>query len=133
MKRVRRAMVTATTALAVMAAPVAASAAPEGAERAGLQRRLDDVVTAGAVGALAEVRDARGVWRGTSGVAVLGTARTVPVNGRFRAGSITKTFVATVALQLVGEGRLRLDDAVARWLPWRTRRGRTPHWTDAVR
>ena len=30
----------------------------------------------------------------------------------FRAGSVTKTFVATVVLQLVAEGRLRLDDPV---------------------
>ena len=43
--------------------------------------------------------------------------RPVPVHGRFRVGSITKTFVATVVLQLVGEGRLRLDDPVERWLP----------------
>ena len=121
MKRVHRALVTATTALAVIAAPAAApaatAAAPEHADRAGLQRRLDDVVAAGAVGALAEVRDEHGVWRGTSGVAELGTTRAVPVDGRFRAGSITKTFVATVVLQLVGEGRLRLDDTVEAWLP----------------
>lgn len=37
--------------------------------------------------------------------------------GRFRAGSITKSFVAAVVLQLVGEGRLRLGDSVERWLP----------------
>ncbi|MFJ2623571.1 serine hydrolase domain-containing protein [Streptomyces sp. NPDC087532] len=36
---------------------------------------------------------------------------------RFRAGSITKTFVATVVLQLVREGRLRLSDPVERLLP----------------
>jgi hypothetical protein len=36
----------------------------------------------------------------------------------YRAGSVTKTFVATITLQLVGEGRLRLEDRVARWLPW---------------
>lgn len=114
MKRVHRALVTATTALAVIAAPAAAT---EEADRAGLQGRLDDVVAAGAVGALAEVRDEHGVWRGTSGIAELGTTRAVPVHGRFRVGSITKTFVATVALQLVGEGRLRLDDTVEAWLP----------------
>ena len=32
-------------------------------------------------------------------------------------GSITKTFVSVVVLQLVGEGRLRLDDSVEQWLP----------------
>ncbi|WP_329306464.1 beta-lactamase family protein [Streptomyces sp. NBC_01260] len=36
---------------------------------------------------------------------------------RFRAGSITKTFVATVVLQLAHEGRLRLSDPVERFLP----------------
>jgi D-alanyl-D-alanine carboxypeptidase len=36
---------------------------------------------------------------------------------RFRAGSITKTFVATVLLQLEAEDRLSLDDKVERWLP----------------
>jgi len=117
MKRVQRALVTATTVLAVAAAPAAATAAPEDANRAELQKRLDDAVAAGAVGALAEVRDEHRVWRRTSGFAELGTRQAVPVSGRFRAGSITKSFVATVVLQLVGEGRLRLDDTVEAWLP----------------
>jgi D-alanyl-D-alanine carboxypeptidase len=81
------------------------------------QMGLDQIVATGAVGALAEVRDGRSVWRGTSGVAELGTTRPVPVDGRFRAGSITKSFVATVVLQLVAEGRLRLDDRVEKWIP----------------
>jgi D-alanyl-D-alanine carboxypeptidase len=36
---------------------------------------------------------------------------------KFRIGSLTKSYVATVALQLAGEGRLSLDDSVDRWLP----------------
>ena len=36
---------------------------------------------------------------------------------RFRVGSITKTFVAVVVLQLVGERRLALGDTVERWVP----------------
>ncbi|MFF8815397.1 serine hydrolase domain-containing protein [Streptomyces pactum] len=112
-----RALVTATTALALIAAPAAVSAAPRQADRAGLQEQLDHVVATAAVGALAEVRDEHGVWRGTGGVAELGTTRPVPATGTFRAGSITKTFVATVVLQLVDEGRLGLDDPVERWLP----------------
>lgn len=35
----------------------------------------------------------------------------------FRAGSITKTFVATVVLQLAAEHRLKLSDTVERYLP----------------
>ena len=79
-----------------------------------LQRGLDGVA---AIGAVAEVRSGGKVWRGSSGIAELGTSRKAPVNARFRAGSISKTFVATVVLQLVAEGRLRLDDFVERWLP----------------
>ncbi|WP_239152810.1 serine hydrolase domain-containing protein [Virgisporangium aurantiacum] len=104
----------AVTAAILVAAPGAVSAAPG---RVALERRLDDVRTAGAIGALAEVRTERGTWRGTSGVAQVGTTRPVRVDGRFRAGSITKTFLATVVLQLVDEGRLRLDDPVQAWLP----------------
>ncbi|TDW18823.1 serine hydrolase domain-containing protein [Kribbella kalugense] len=80
----------------------------------GLQTGLDGVA---AIGTVAEVRNGGDVWRGTSGTAVLGTDQKVPVTGRFRAGSITKTFVATVVLQLVAEGRIRLDDSVEHWLP----------------
>jgi D-alanyl-D-alanine carboxypeptidase len=41
----------------------------------------------------------------------------MPRDGRFRIGSATKTFTATVVLQLVGEGRMSLEDTVAQWLP----------------
>ncbi|UYM03605.1 serine hydrolase domain-containing protein [Solicola gregarius] len=115
MRRAHSALVTAATALAVMSAPAAAGAGESGDD--GMQRRLDALVDNGAIGVLAEVRDEHGVWRGTSGAAELGTTRKVPARGRFRAGSETKTFVATVVLQLVGEGRLRLNDTIEEWLP----------------
>ena len=117
MRHVLRTMVTATTALSVIVAPATAATEPAETNHAGLQERLDDVVAAGSVGALAVVRDGHRRWKGNSGVAELGTTRAVPIHGRFRIGSITKTFVATVVLQLVEEGRLRLDDPVERWLP----------------
>ncbi|MDX3006031.1 serine hydrolase [Kribbella solani] len=84
------------------------------ASTGGLQGQLNGVQ---GIGALAEVRSGNDVWRGSTGVAELGSTRKVPVEGRFRAGSITKTFVATVVLQLVEEKKLRLDDTVERWLP----------------
>ena len=117
MKRVLWTMVTATTALAVIAAPATAATGHAEPDQPSLQERLDDVVAAGSVGALAVVRDGHRRWKGNSGLAELGTTRAVPIHGRFRVGSITKTFVATVVLQLVEEGRLRLDDPVERWLP----------------
>ncbi|MFW6693991.1 serine hydrolase domain-containing protein [Streptomyces sp. MAR4 CNX-425] len=123
MKRVQRVLVTAATALAVVAG--AAGAAPGagrdghgGAEGPGrLQERLDGLVAEGAVGVVAEVHDGRRGWRGTGGVAEAGTPRKVPAHGRFRAGSVMKTFLATTVLQLVDDGTLRLDDPVDTWLP----------------
>jgi D-alanyl-D-alanine carboxypeptidase len=88
-----------------------------GPDRVALQQALDQVVATGATAALARLDSPGGSWRGASGVTVLGRPAPAPANGRFRAGSITKTFVATVVLQLVGEGRLRLTDTLERWLP----------------
>jgi len=56
---------------------------------------------------------------GADGVA--DTATGVPIDEattRFRCASITKTFTATLVLQQVERGRLRLDDPVTGWLPW---------------
>ncbi|SCA96787.1 Alkaline D-peptidase [Bacillus mycoides] len=36
---------------------------------------------------------------------------------RFRIGSVTKTFTATVVLQLAEENSLNLDDSIEKWLP----------------
>lgn len=113
----RRAVLTLVTAVAVLSAPVATAAAPAPQGGDGLQERLDRIVATDAVGAVAEVRDEHGVRVRTSGVAELGKKRPAPRNGRFRAGSISKSFVAAVVLQLVGETRLRLDDPVEEWLP----------------
>ncbi|MFC5664857.1 serine hydrolase domain-containing protein [Kitasatospora misakiensis] len=83
------------------------------------QRELRDLVEhGGTTAALAEIRlPGRSPWRGAAGTADLVTGQPARSDGRFRIGSVTKTFVATVVLQLVGEGRLRLDDPVERHLP----------------
>jgi len=94
-----------------------ACAAPHRADRAELQRALDTVVDSGAPGAIALVRDGRHVLRLASGHGNLAHRWTMRPRDRFRVGSVTKTLVATVVLQLAGEGRLALDDPVARWLP----------------
>ncbi|WP_181558031.1 serine hydrolase domain-containing protein [Actinoplanes lutulentus] len=78
-----------------------------------LQAALDDITAGSAVGALARVRGTEA----TSGVTMLGSDQAVHPDSRFRAGSITKPFIATVVLQLVGEGRLALDDVVRNRLP----------------
>jgi D-alanyl-D-alanine carboxypeptidase len=82
-----------------------------------LQQLLDQIVVAGAPGAIGLVWDGTTTERAASGVADLRTGRPMRTADRFRVGSITKTFVATVVLQLVGEHVLRLSDPVERWLP----------------
>jgi D-alanyl-D-alanine carboxypeptidase len=68
-------------------------------------------------GAIVQVRGSAGCWQGTSGVANVHTGQSVPQDGRFRIGSMTKMFTAVVALQLVAEGRLDLDQSVRHYLP----------------
>jgi D-alanyl-D-alanine carboxypeptidase len=53
----------------------------------------------------------------TRGVADLKTGRAMTADLQAPIGSITKSFTATIALQLVGEGALGLDDAIDRWYP----------------
>jgi D-alanyl-D-alanine carboxypeptidase len=77
----------------------------------------DDVVDAGSPGALVLVGNGSSRREETSGLAVLDGRVPLRADDRFRIGSITKTFVAAVVLQLVGEHRLALGDTVERWLP----------------
>ncbi|TCO48980.1 serine hydrolase domain-containing protein [Actinocrispum wychmicini] len=70
-----------------------------------------------ASGALVQVRGSAGTWVGTSGVADILTGRPVPANGRFRIGSMTKTFTATAVLQLAARGRIDLNRTVRSYLP----------------
>jgi len=86
-------------------------------DRRVVQQGLDEVVEAGVLGVQLRVTHDREKFTARSGKAELGSDRPVPLNGRFRAGSITKTFVSTVVLQLVGEGDVELDAPVGRYLP----------------
>ncbi|NKE56735.1 beta-lactamase family protein [Lentzea sp. PSKA42] len=88
-----------------------------GVDRKVVQQGLDEVVQAGVLGVQLRVTHGWEHFTARSGTAELGSNRPVPLNGRFRAGSITKTFVSTVVLQLVGEGEVDLDAPVVRYLP----------------
>ena len=118
-------------AAALLVAPVTASAARDHgqsaasathASRPALQRSMAKVVAAGAPGIVALIDDGSAAtgarpWTAARGVADLRTRRAMTSHQRFRVGSVTKSFVATVALQLVDEGRLSLSDTVASRLP----------------
>lgn len=78
-----------------------------------LQARANAIVAAGAPGVSVEVRDEHGSW---NGVAASTGPRPDPAR-QFRVGSATKSFTATMVLQLVAEQRIELDAPVERYLP----------------
>ena len=99
--------------LALALVTPAVGAAPQPA----LGPHLGAVVAAGTPGVLVLVADGSTRRAAARGLAVLEGSVPLRAGERFRTGSITKTFVAVVALQLVAEKRLRLEDTVERWLP----------------
>jgi D-alanyl-D-alanine carboxypeptidase len=84
-------------------------------DRPNFERSLQGLAERSHAAALALVRTNDETWQGAAGLAE-GKRRATP-NDRFAIASTTKTFVATVVLQLVGEGRMTLDDRIGRWFP----------------
>ncbi|MGW5444811.1 serine hydrolase domain-containing protein [Streptomyces asiaticus] len=82
--------------------------------RRAVARTLED---AGFIGITVEVRDGHRRIHARAGEAERDTGRPMPYGAHYRAASVTKSFVATVVLQLVAEGRLSLSDPVDKWLP----------------
>jgi D-alanyl-D-alanine carboxypeptidase len=78
---------------------------------------LEQVVSSGVPGALAVVRDGGRTHTFATGFADVDAQVKLRGGDRFRVGSVTKTFVATIVLQLAAERRFRIDDPVSRWLP----------------
>ncbi|WP_328496349.1 beta-lactamase family protein [Streptomyces sp. NBC_00414] len=118
--RTLRLSLTATAALAVatLTAPAAlADAPPRAREHTATQQAMNAAVEDGVPGVAAQAKDTHGTWKATAGVGDLRTKKPRSAHDRYRVGSITKTFVSTVLLQLEAEGRLSLDDKVDKWLP----------------
>lgn len=109
---------------AALAAAASAASKPAPAPEAKLQRTLDELVAAGVPGAVLLVRDGDRTVRVTSGYGNLKPKTPMRESDRFRIASLTKTYVATVVLQLVGEGKLSLADSVERRLPGLVPNGR---------
>ncbi|MET8863511.1 serine hydrolase domain-containing protein [Nonomuraea sp. NPDC004580] len=99
-------------ALAVLAGP-AVTAAHAAAPEAPFQDVLDDLVTNDKFpAAIATIQDEDGEM--TDYTAGKGEP---PADGYVRIGSNTKTFTAVTILQLVGEGKVKLDGPVEKYLP----------------
>src|SRR5438093_623042 len=96
------------TALLVSAAP---------ARGASLPYDMQALVNAGAPGVIVFARNGTRSLRLAAGVADRAHGTPMRIGDRFRVGSVTKTFVAALVLQLAGEGKLSLDDTVEKWVP----------------
>ncbi|NDZ78838.1 beta-lactamase family protein [Streptomyces sp. SID10853] len=94
--------------------PASAVAGPGHAQT---QQAMDTAVKDGVPGVTGQATEANSVWTGTSGVGNLKTGAPRSPVDRYRIGSMTKTFVATVMLQLEAEGRVDLDSTVDTLLP----------------
>ncbi|MET0233959.1 MAG: serine hydrolase domain-containing protein [Kibdelosporangium sp.] len=108
-----------TLAVASGVTTVQASASDNARHDNPLQQRLNTLVQEdGFPGVVAAVQERDGRTRNyTAGVGDLTTKSRVPQNGRVRLGSNTKMFTAVVVLQLVGEGKIGLDDPIEKYLP----------------
>jgi D-alanyl-D-alanine carboxypeptidase len=105
-------------ALITAAGPAAASMpakAPAGPP--GFRAALEQIVDDGVPGAIGLARRGGQAVIAASGVADVATGQPMAARDRVRVGSIIKTLVAAVILQLAAGHRLRLSDSVARWLP----------------
>jgi D-alanyl-D-alanine carboxypeptidase len=101
----------------LLAFPARAAAQEPAVSNAVFGAALDRAVARGAPGAILAVDlPGSGLWLGARGVAEHGGAAMTPEH-RFRIASVSKVFVAVVALQLVQEGWLLLDQTVEDWLP----------------
>jgi len=99
------------SASSILSLPVAA-APPPAADQV-VEKWLDAAQAEGVPGAIVHVSTPfwEGTW--TRGTADLETGRPIGAGDYFRIASISKTFTATVVLQLVDEGVLSLDDTLS--------------------
>lgn len=86
-------------------------------DRNSVKQALRDTLHLGFPGILVKTYEGGKTWGYAAGVANLITKKPMKTDFRFRIASVTKTFTATVVLQLAGENRLNLDDSIEKWLP----------------
>jgi D-alanyl-D-alanine carboxypeptidase len=114
---------------AIFAGPAgAAQAAPAPAPAdqpfpAGVQKRLGAALSSSwsktvAPGAIVSVTVGDQTWTAVRGSTRKGGKVRPRLGDHTRIGSLTKTFVGTLILELADEGKLKLSDTLDRWFPW---------------
>lgn len=99
--------------------PETAINAPPALLKAGIDTAIDNALSdKRLVGAVVLVTmDGRSLYRRAAGLADRENGIAMREDAIFRLASVTKPIVTIAAMRLVEQGRLRLDDAITRWLP----------------
>ena len=102
---------------ALVASGAIAAPATTNTQASSLQSGVDALVKGNAPGVVLLTRNGSRSHSYTAGYGEVATRTPMRSDNRFRVASVAKSYTATVVLQLVGEGTLRLTDSVDRWLP----------------
>ncbi len=103
--------------IAAPSAPAMATAPLPATLSAKLQAALEaSFKQAAAPGAIVGVRTPEGTWQAAIGKADPAKGTPMAIGMHTRIGSLTKTFVGTMILQLVEDGKLSLDDPIAKYV-----------------
>ncbi|WP_369638814.1 serine hydrolase domain-containing protein [Nocardia sp. JMUB6875] len=94
-----------------------AKSGTDSAVRGQVSDALNELVRSGMPGAQAVISGPDGEHTVTAGSGDVATGAAYAEHAHFRIGSVTKTFVATVVMQLVGEGAVDLEAPIERYLP----------------
>ncbi|MGF9953798.1 serine hydrolase domain-containing protein [Bacillus mycoides] len=86
-------------------------------DRNSVKQAVRDTLQLGFPGVLAKTSEGGKTWSYAAGVANLSSKKPMETDFRFRIGSVTKAFTATVVLQLAEENSLNLDDSIEKCLP----------------
>ncbi|QWF76641.1 serine hydrolase domain-containing protein [Amycolatopsis sp. CA-230715] len=114
----RTVLATTAAVAAVAAAPAVAASTPAGQTPVQILQAGADLGTReGFPGVIGLVRNGDDTQYAKAGLGDTGKAVPADPKAQVRIGSNTKAFTAVVLLQLEGEGKLSLDDPVAKWLP----------------
>ncbi|GAA3038890.1 serine hydrolase domain-containing protein [Kitasatospora albolonga] len=98
-------------------AATATAAALPPLDRAAIRQAVTGFPNADINGVLVHVAGSAGTFDTSAGIGDKATGEAPDPEGRFRIGSISKVFTATVVLQLAAEHRLDLDGTVQQYLP----------------
>jgi D-alanyl-D-alanine carboxypeptidase len=120
-RRLRLTVLLATVALIAAACSATSSAATDHGLEGSTRAKLKQVVrefheTNQSPGVLVGVWSPKGNFVAARGVSDLATGAPIKPDMQFKIASQTKTFTGNLILQLVGDGKMSLDDHISKWV-----------------